>query len=423
MPVAGPRPGARQGNGPFVFAYVAVATAALLYFTPLVGLAAYVAGFAVLLVRWPAVALSVALAVTPFQNDVGGLSIKFSLAELSLAIGLPVVIYRTGGRLRYGPTVPFTAFYLAVCVLCSIDSLRGSTIVSIAQMVVYLIVAVALFANLVPDAAQLVRGFDAYVGLTTAFALVSLAAGFNALGMNKNGVGATVSSALIVALELWIAATDRKRRRWLVTAIVVMSVTLVLTVSRGSWLAAATGLAVICTMRRQFSLLLRVGLLLVPVLTAAWLYLPADLQDYATGFDTGRYNIRARYESIDFAMEQFEKNPLLGVGVGLRKEYDATNIALGTMAESGVLGLAAFVLIHVSVWRMGVQASRRVEWSNPAYSALVLAVALTLGRLAHGMVDHYWSRGAVTVAWATVGMATLVHARSGQFQMPRFVRR
>ena len=56
-------------------------------------------------------------------------------------------------------------------------------------------------------------------------------------------------------------------------------------------------------------------------------------------------------------------------------------------------------------------------------SALVLAVALTIGRLAHGMVDHYWSRGPVTVAWAAVGMATLVHAKSSRFQMPRFGRR
>jgi hypothetical protein len=28
------------------------------------------------------------------------------------------------------------------------------------------------------------------------------------------------------------------------------------------------------------------------------------------------------------------------------------------------------------------------------------------GRLVHGMVDHYWSRGAITVAWAGAGMAT-----------------
>ena len=71
---------------------------------------------------------------------------------------------------------------------------------------------------------------------------------------------------------------------------------------------------------------------------------------------------------------------------------------------------------------MGAQASRRVPWADPAYSALVLAVALTTGRLAHGMVDHYWSRGPVTVAWAAVGMATLVHAQSRRVQMPRFVR-
>ena len=413
----------RRGTGPVVFAYMASAIAALLYLTPLVGLGAYVAAFALLAVRWPAVALAVAISVTPFQNDVGGLSVKFSLAELSLAIALPVVIYRTRGRLLYGPTLPFTAAYLIVCVICSVGSVRGASVVSIVQMVLYLVVAVVVFANLVPDVAKLVRGCDAYVGLTTLFSIANLAVGFSAFGLNKNGVGASVASALVVAIELWVVAAEPKRRRWLAVAVVVMSGTLVLTVSRGSWMAAATGLAVICIMRRQFSLLLRVGVLLVPVLVAAWLYLPQNLQDYATGFDSGRANIQSRYASIDFALEQFEQNPLVGVGVGLRKEYDATNIVLGTLAETGVLGLAALTLVHVAVWRMGARTSRQVAWTDPAYSALVLAVALTLGRFAHGLVDHYWSRGPVTVAWAAVGMATLVHAQAGRFRMPRHARR
>jgi len=37
---------------------------------------------------------------------------------------------------------------------------------------------------------------------------------------------------------------------------------------------------------------------------------------------------------------------------------------------------------------------------------------LVLGKLVHGMVDHYWSRGAIMIAWASVGMALSVEART-----------
>jgi hypothetical protein len=37
---------------------------------------------------------------------------------------------------------------------------------------------------------------------------------------------------------------------------------------------------------------------------------------------------------------------------------------------------------------------------------LALGAALVVSRLAHGLVDHYWSRGAIMIAWAAAGMAT-----------------
>jgi hypothetical protein len=35
-----------------------------------------------------------------------------------------------------------------------------------------------------------------------------------------------------------------------------------------------------------------------------------------------------------------------------------------------------------------------------------LGAALVVSGLAHGLVDHYWSRGAIMIAWAAAGMAT-----------------
>ena len=39
----------------------------------------------------------------------------------------------------------------------------------------------------------------------------------------------------------------------------------------------------------------------------------------------------------------------------------------------------------------------------------VIGGALMLSRLAHGQVDHYWSRGALILAWTGKGMALHAH--------------
>jgi O-antigen ligase len=136
-----------------------------------------------------------------------------------------------------------------------------------------------------------------------------------------------------------------------------------------------------------------------------WNLLPADKQSYATSFDSGRENIMLRYRSATYAMDLFKQDPILGMGVGLRKQYDATNLVLLTMAETGLLGLAAFALWHAvffaSIWR----ARRAVPTDDPRYSFLVLGAALVLGKLIHGLVDHYWGRGSLGIAWSAAGMA------------------
>src|SRR5207302_1484068 len=129
----------------------------------------------------------------------------------------------------------------------------------------------------------------------------------------------------------------------------------------------------------------------------------------ATDFSEKRYSIKARYRSIDVARRYFEESPLFGVGVGLRKEMDATNVFWFTLAETGILGLATFGLIHVVFFAMIWRTQKRLSRRNEMYSFLAIGSALLLGKLTHGMVDHYWSRGQLMMAWASVGMATSVY--------------
>jgi hypothetical protein len=58
---------------------------------------------------------------------------------------------------------------------------------------------------------------------------------------------------------------------------------------------------------------------------------------------------------------------------------------------------------------MAWKAQRGLERTGVLYSLVAVGGALMVGRLAHGMVDHYWSRGGTMLAWAGVGMAVGVY--------------
>jgi O-antigen ligase len=383
---------------------------ALAVISPLLAGAVYVPFFLALAWTRPEYALALVLAAAPFPNDlsVGG-PVRFSLAEINLALLLPVYVLRRGPRPMLGPAGWAIALYFAVCIVASLGNLRQAAIVSLAQMFVYMVVAVSVFAGLVKQPEKLFMPLYVAAIVGGVFAIVGLATRFHAFGIHKNSWGASLSSVLILTLELWFNTSDRKRKRWLTFGLAVMAIALVSTVSRGGWIAAMSGALVLAAMRKQYKMIARASILLIPCVAIAWFLLPDATKDYAVGFDSSRWNVKARYESAEFALENFRSSPLLGKGVGLRKEFDATNIVLTVLAETGVVGLISFALIHlaglVGLWRTAA----RMGTQHPLFPLVALGSALLLARLLHGLVDHYWSRGAVTPAWCAVGMANAAY--------------
>jgi hypothetical protein len=167
------------------------------------------------------------------------------------------------------------------------------------------------------------------------------------LGYNKNGIGASLACALLVCIELWFSSDSQKRKIWLSAAMVVIGAGLIMSLSRGSWLGTLIGFLFIVFMRRQFRLLFKAALIFIPLIIICWRLLPESSKEYATGVGKERWNIKLRYESVDIARGEYEKNPVYGMGVGLRKEYDATNVQWLLLAETGVLGLGTFLFLHI----------------------------------------------------------------------------
>ena len=355
--------------------------------------------------RRPAVALLLIFASAPFQNDIsGGGPVKFSLAEVNLLLSVPLVMLRTR-RLHFGTTFIPALAYMGACLFSALGQWRDSAPTSFVQIGLYTVIAVTVFASLpkTVDDYRLAMNGSVLIGCFFAVLVAGLHTSY-ILGMNKNGVGGSLSASFVVALALWLNASKRLQAVYLV-ATTIIAFGCFLTLSRGAWMAALIGAFTMLVLRRRFGLMLQCVLVLIPVMGIGWFLLPAEQRAYVVGFSSEEnLNIKLRYDSIDFAWNEFRRNPIQGAGIGLRKDCDATNVVLMTLAETGVPGLATFLFLQLAIAWLVWRVYRRIPRETFAFTVVALTLALALGKFGHGLVDHYWSRGSLTMVWASVGM-------------------
>ncbi len=376
---------------------------------------AYASAFWTLSWRFPAVALALVFASAPFQNDLsGGLGgVRFSFAEVNLVLALPlfVAMLIVGARkMRPWPLLWTSLIYTSACIASSLVQWRGGVALSsFVQMGLFLFVVVPVFAFLGRRPDDLKPALWGMVGVAGFLAFVKvLQPSSEVFAINKNGMGGSLACALIVAVELWFHYRDKpsRHKHVLLALMGLIAVGLLLTLSRGGWIAAAAGIVLVAALRRQFLLLGRAGLVLVPLLAVAWAFVPAQSRDYATGFGSERGNIKQRYVNSDAALKQWQTNVWFGAGMGLRKELDATNFVVFSLGETGVFGLVSFCGMFAAFFFSLWHARARLPRSEFAFSLLAIGGGLMLSRLMQGMVDHYWARGPTMMAWASAGMAT-----------------
>lgn len=379
--------------------YVSVPIAAVLY---------GVVYFALALIRLD-LALLLMFASAPFPWDLGGGPVKMALAEIDLAIALPVLLGRLlqgKGMIARNPLKWPLVAYSGVCVLSSVlGGVEKDGVVSMAQMAIYLLLAVFLFSSCIDQVGFFYTAFYGFLLSNTFLAICGIVTRQEYLfGLHKNGIGTNLSYAVLICTELWMRETRRARKRLLAAVLCVLTGGLLFSMSRGGWMGTMAGLLVIAALRREFKLLLRGAVLMSVVIAILWNFVPENEQSYAFDLNAKAYNVNARLVSIQYAMHYFETSPLLGVGVGLRKQYDATNVVMSTLAETGVLGLATFLSIFLvfglTVWK----ARRLIPLQSPLFSLLVIGAALSLNQFVHGCVDHYWNRVLLPV-WGGVGMS------------------
>lgn len=351
------------------------------------------------------------LAAVPVAHNVTPIGVNLSIVEVGLVLtGLASI---GSAPRRLGPLFGPVVAYLLVCLLSMAVAFHGKlALTSLVQTGVYLVLAVSVFGRFVRDDRQVLLAAVGLMGTSLFLSLLSLAQGGGGFvfGIHKNNLGATTAAATVCAMAVWLHVRQHRKPGVWTWALALLSLGLFMTLSRGAWAAAVAGGLCLAAAYRQWRVVGALGMVGVPVAVLGFLVLDEGGQAYVLGsVDTGSHSFGTREVNAAIAWEYFLGNPVIGSGLGLRKMHDATNVLLFTMAETGLLGLAAFLAIHWTAAKTLLRTHRLAPPDTLTLMAAGLALALVFGRLMHGLVDHYWSRGAITAAWCMVGAALALH--------------
>lgn len=381
-------------------------------------LLAYLGVFWTLCFRWPHVALGISFAISPFVANVTGSNINLSLADLNILMCVPLVLLSARGARNgagIGPlSVPVTVYLIISLAASVIASQWDSTITSWLQMVLYFVAIPMVYANLVKTRDLSLFPYYAVVG-GTAWALIGFATNFDFMGSSKNSFGASLAGAGLVNYALylvWKHKPREQRKQWegrlMMACGLIIAWGLFQTLSRGAWLGAIMGFVAVSLYARSYKMMLSVAMVILPLGIVGWWLLPPNLQTYVFNFDASAVNIGARYKSLATAQEYFYRDPIWGSGLGLRKVYDATNVIWSTLAETGIIGLLAFVAIFATFYGWTWKLTKKLDITDVRTIIVLMGVGLVTSRLGHGMVDHFWSRGILTMAGASIGLIYVV---------------
>jgi hypothetical protein len=379
----------------------------------------YVGFFVTIAIMSPQYAYMLIFAAAPFAWDVAGGPVNMAISEISFALALPFILLRSRGsdwaRLKNPLWIPICAYFF-VCLFSTIanNDLRLA-LPSLLQMVLYVIICVVVFSVGIKEYSDIV---PAFYGLIVSMAFISMlvivTTSSYVLGLHKNLIGTEQMYAIVIGFELWLAlALDRRKRKMTLILLIILVIGLVMSRSRGAWAGTFVGIVLILLIRRQFGMAMKAMLLLVPIIVVGWFLLPKEAREAAADISTGsRFGSAAtRLISVEYAYSIFQSSPIYGAGVGLRKIYDATNLIMLTLAETGIAGLVTFGGIFVVLLFMAWKAQRRLPKKDPAFSLLVIGIALMFGKATHGLVDHYWSRGVIPV-WAGAGFVAFAYVEA-----------
>lgn len=239
--------------------------------------------------------------------------------------------------------------------------------------------------------------------------------------VDPNVLGGMLVLILPLALAYVLAKEGPVRRRFLIGLVAALTLALLLTMSRGAWLGAVAGFALIATFRYR-------RLWVVAAIAAAVFFLIPQSDQFVERFQAGvQLQDRAtqmRLGEYKDALRLIQTYPFLGVGFGTAPDIDlyigASSVYLLIAEEMGLVGLTAYLLtIGVLFWyAIGVyRQSPGDYWSTTILGCL----AGVTGALVTGLFDHHYFNlyfpHSIALFWFLVGL-TVIACRLAEAERP-----
>ena len=415
--------GEEPGFGAAVPLILLLICAALYFVNPILALA--LAGGSLVMLfayRQPTLWLAIAFAagILP-QSLLGDSSSVFVAFSDVMALLMIVVLVAYALARRVQPTLaalklPLFAFLSAAALSCLANWRGADAAVQFGRMIEFTLFTTLLFATFIRTTADMERCFIllliAEFGLGLA-ATVGFAAGARnglyILGMHKNAIGPSLACGVVVGL-VYLRAPDIKPRwkPYILVAFAFALIGTILSLSRGAWTAAAVSCLLVLALRRDVRGLGIMMALAVPIFAVCWSLLPSDSAQYAGNLSLGAHTMQIRLDHQAKALDLWRAHPILGDGVGLAKLMNPENVYVQALAETGLVGLAAFLFLLGSVYAFVFRVRRMVTaqnlWNTPAGRILLCCAGVFTVPTVHGAIDVYWRRGVVFLAWAAAGL-------------------
>lgn len=208
-----------------------------------------------------------------------------------------------------------------------------------------------------------------------------------------------------------LAARPVTGRRWLaVLCFALIALAVLLTQSRGAWLALAAAAGFVALLRYRWLLILGV---LAGVLLLNLPFMHPFVERLSEGLTGADLATQMRFGEYKDALTLIGRYPLIGVGFIGAPDRDiylgVSSTYLKIASATGLIGLALFGLTMIETFRYGLRRWRRLA-ARPELLAVWLGLAAGLvGALVSGVVDHYYFtldfHGAATMLWLFTGLA------------------
>ncbi|MFA6437658.1 MAG: O-antigen ligase family protein [Candidatus Paceibacterota bacterium] len=257
----------------------------------------------------------------------------------------------------------------------------------------------------------------------------------SAFFLNPNYLAMYLAPAWLIILSLiFFIKNNREKILW-ITGLLVISIALFFTYSFGTWIGIMAGVTLISILgykwdadiapqRRNFTIKKIIPILSFLILLS-FLIITVNSSKFQNTFISSRSSLNSRLMIWQSSLHILKDHWVLGIGPGNFQEYylayqkyfppylewavpQPHNIFLAFWLQSGILGIAGFIIIIIWFYKKGLQEiMENKKNASQIYVRLILISIMTY-TLVHGLIDTtYWKNDLSMTFWIVIALMSI----------------